>query len=298
MKRSTLLHGLKNTAIAFALAAVSAFIVIPADVQAAENDTTLVLAYAEQEGMGYIRSYQNEVLFKDSTEAKIGDVIRLSAAYYPKCTFDGWYVNGKLKTTNKDCSVTIDGKEPMLILSAKYSQNGEHLKGRAELDISKTTWGNRVCRFAPDSTVKDVAVTTAMVVQGEQCLAAFNTVKEDFTLARTYNITFTKYYNKNLETLAAPADLVFQIPTELQAPGRVFRMINVYKGQPTVCEDKDASETTLTFSTDKAGAYALVYRDTPATMPPEGVEIDPEMMVVPENLDPAQLAVIAATPAQ
>lgn len=271
----------KKTTFALIATAAAALAFAPAQADAAETGKTVVLAYAEQEGMGNITSCINDVAFKDSTEAQAGDVILVSAAYYPKCTFDGWYVNGVLKTTNKSCSVTVSD-EPMIILSAKYSQNGQHLKGHAELDISQTTWSNRVCRFAPDSTVKDVAVTTAMAVQGEQCLAAFNTVQEDFTLARTYNITFTKYYNKNLETLTAPADLVFQIPTELQAPGRVFRMINVYKGQPTVCEDKDSSETTLTFSTDKAGACALVYRDTPATMPPAGVEIDPEMMVTPE----------------
>lgn len=279
-----LFHFTKKLTFALTAAVVSSFFLMPAPVNAEEAAKVPVLAYAEQEGMGNITSYCNEAVFKDSTEAQAGDVIRVSAAYYPKCTFDGWYVNGILKTTAKNYSFTI-GEEAMYIVSAKYSQNGQHLKGHAELDISQTTWANRVCRFAPDSVVKDVAVTTAMAAQGEKCIEAFQSILGDFTLARTYNITFTKYYNKNLETLNAPADLVFQIPTELQAPGRVFRMINVYKGQPTVLEDSDASEATLTFSADKAGAYALVYRDTPASMPPEGVEIDPDMMVTPENLE-------------
>lgn len=279
-----LLHFTKNFAFALTTAAISAILFVPASVKAEEEKTVPVLTYAEQEGMGNITSYCNEAIFKDSIEAHSGDVIRVNAAYYPKCTFDGWYVNGTLKTLEKNYSFTV-ADEPMYIVSAKYSQNGQHLKGHAELDISQTSWANRVCRFAKDSVVKDVAVTTAMAVQGEKCIEAFHTVLGDFTLARTYNITFTKYYNKNLETLNAPADFVFQIPTELQAPGRIFRMINVYKGQPTVLEDIDSSETTITFSTDKAGAYALVYRDTPATMPPEDMEIDPGMMVTPENLE-------------
>lgn len=278
--------------------AISAFILAPTYADAAEDNEVLVLAYAEQEGMGNITSYHNEAMFKDSAEAQPGDVIRVSAEYYPKCTFEGWYVNGTLKTLEKNYSFTIAEDTPMYILSAKFRQNNEHLKGRAELDISQTNWTNRTCRFTNGTGAYDIAVTTSMALQGKECIAAFETVLDDFTIARTYNISFTKYYNKNLETLNAPADFVFQIPTELQAPGRVFRMINVYKGQPTVLEDMDASESTITFKNDKAGAYALVYRDTPATMPPEGVEIDPEMMVVPENLDPAQLAAIAATPAQ
>lgn len=278
--------------------AISAFILAPTYADAAEDNEVLVLAYAEQEGMGNITSYHNEAMFKDSAEAQPGDVIRVSAEYYPKCTFEGWYVNGTLKTLEKNYSFTIAEDTPMYILSAKFRQNNEHLKGRAELDISQTNWTNRTCRFTNGTGAYDIAVTTSMALQGKECIAAFETVLDDFTIARTYNISFTKYYNKNLETLNAPADFVFQIPTELQAPGRVFRMINVYKGQPTVLEDMDVSESTITFKNDKAGAYALVYRDTPATMPPEGVEIDPEMMVVPENLDPAQLAAIAATPAQ
>lgn len=280
------LSNLKKAALALVMTAAAGALFVSTQAEAAEaaDTKTVILAYAEQEGMGYITSTINDTAFKYSTEANAGDVIIIKAAYYPKCTFDGWYVNGVLKTTNKSCSVTANG-EPMIILSAKYSQNGQHLKGHAELDISQTTWGNRVCRFAQGSAVKDVAVTTAMAAQGEKCIEAFQSVLGDFTLARTYNITFTKYYNKNLEILNAPADLVFQIPTELQAPGRIFRMINVYKGQPTVLEDIDSSDTTLTFSADKAGAYALVYRDTPATMPEEGVEIDPGMMVTPENVE-------------
>ncbi len=292
-----LLNLAKKTTFVLATA-ISAFILAPTYADAAEDNEVLVLAYAEQEGMGNITSYHNEAMFKDSAEAQPGDVIRVSAEYYPKCTFEGWYVNGTLKTLEKNYSFTIAEDTPMYILSAKFRQNNEHLKGRAELDISQTNWTNRTCRFTNGTGAYDIAVTTSMALQGKECIAAFETVLDDFTIARTYNISFTKYYNKNLETLNAPADFVFQIPTELQAPGRVFRMINVYKGQPTVLEDMDASESTITFKNDKAGAYALVYRDTPATMPPEGVEIDPEMMVVPENLDPAQLAAIAATPAQ
>lgn len=253
-------------------ALAAALFLFPSPVRAQEAKAVPVLAYAEQEGMGNITSYCNEAVFKDSVEAHAGDVIRVSAAYYPKCTFEGWYVNGVLKTIEKNYSFTVSEASPMYIVSARFRQNGEHLKGRAELDISKTSWSNRACRFAEGSGSHYISVTTAMAVQGEQCIAAFETVLDDYTLARTYNITFTKYYDKNLETLDAPAAFVFQIPQELQAPGRVFRMISVYKGQPTVLEDADSSETTLTFTSDKAGAYALVYKDAPVQTPPEDAE--------------------------
>lgn len=282
MTHKRLLDFTKKTVLTL-IAVAAGLILVPASARAAEGGSILVLAYAEQEGMGNITSYCNETIFKDSVEAQSGDVIRVSAAYYPKCTFEGWYVNGTLKTIEKNYSFTVTEDSPMYIVSAKFRQNGEHLKGRAELDISQTSWSNRTCRFAEGSGSYNISVTTAMAVQGEQCIAAFESVLDDYTLARTYNITFTKYYNKNLETLDAPATFVFQIPQELQASGRIFRMINVYKGQPTVLEDADSSESTLTFTSDKAGAYALVYKDVPSSMPPEGVEIDPEMSVTPED---------------
>lgn len=244
----------KKAALITAVSAIS-FLAVPSHANAEEGDTCLVLAYADEEGMGHITSTCNDVPFKDSVEAKQGDVIIVKAEYYPRCTFDGWYVNGQLKSMEKSYSFTANG--PMCIATAVFRKNTEI----SHLPFSQTNWSNRVCRFAKGSGEYDMSVTTAMAVQGEACIAAFNTVLEDYKLARTYNITFTKPSGKNYETLNIPATLVFQIPQELQSPGRTFRMINVYKGQPTVMEDTDASDTTLTFVSDKAGAYALVYKD-------------------------------------
>lgn len=273
MIRKNILHTVRNLLLTTVFCSALGFFFVPATAKA-EEAAIPVVAYAEQEGMGNITSFLNEAPFKYSAEAASGDVIRVSAAYYPKCTFEGWYVNGVLKTTQKNYSFTVTADAPMYIVSAKFRQNGEQFHGRTELDISQTSWSNRTCRFAQGSGSYNISVTTAMAVQGEECMKAFSSVLDGYTLARTYNITFTKYYNKNLEKLDAPATLVFQIPQELQMPGRVFRMINVYKGQPTVLEDTDTSDTTITFVNDKAGAYALVYSDAPAVIPAEDAVAD------------------------
>lgn len=273
MIRKNILHTVRNLLLTAVVCSALGFFFAPATAKA-EETAIPVVAYAEQEGMGNITSFLNEAPFKYSAEAASGDVIRVSAAYYPKCTFEGWYVNGVLKTTQKNYSFTVTADAPMYIVSAKFRQNGEQFHGRTELDISQTSWSNRTCRFAQGSGSYNISVTTAMAAQGEECMKAFSSVLDDYTLARTYNITFTKYYNKNLEKLDAPAALVFQIPQELQMPGRVFRMLNVYKGQPTVLEDTDTSDTTITFVNDKAGAYALVYSDAPAVMPAEDAVAD------------------------
>lgn len=259
---------------------ISSLLYAPASVRA-EEESIYVLAYSEQEGMGTVTSYCNNTAFKDSVSARSGDVVTVYAQYFPKCTFEGWYVNGVAKSTQQSYSFTVSQDSPMYIITAKFRQNGDQFHGRTEMDISQTNWSNRTCRFADGSGAGDIAVTTAMAVQGEACMAAFESVLEDYRLARTYNITFTKYYNKNIEVLDEPADFVFQIPSELQLPGRTFRMIHVYEGQPTVLPDMDSSDSTVTFRNDKAGAYALVYYDAPAAIPDEDEEIDPYMTVTP-----------------
>ncbi len=254
--------------LAAASALLSAAFLLPllpaGQVKAAQTTGVPIAAYSEQEGMGSIQSYLNETPFRDTAEARPGDVIRVTASYYPLCTFEGWYVNGVCKSLAKDYSFTVDADTPMYTVAAKFRQNGEHLKGHAELDISKTSWPNRVCRFAAGSEVKDVAVTTSMAVQGPACMAAFASVSGSDVIARTYNITFTKYGRGDLAELEAPASLVFQIPQELVSYGRRFYLIHVAKGIPTVLEDTDAADETLTFTTEKAGAYALVYSDAAA----------------------------------
>ncbi len=272
---------LKKNGLLYLAAGILALLLMPAHVQAAGENDIHVLAYAEQEGMGAVTSYCNDTVFEDSVVAKPGDVILVSAEYYPKCTFEGWYLNGILKSTQKSCSFTVTADTPMYVVTARFRQNGEQFHNRAELDISRTNWANRTCRFAEGSGIKNVAVTTSMAVQGAACMAAFDSVLDDYTLARTYNITFTKYDNSTPETLQQPADLVFRIPADLQAQGRVFRMIHVYKGQPVVLMDADSSDSTITFRSDKAGAYALVYLDVPSSMPAD--EIDPLMSVTPED---------------
>lgn len=257
----------------------------PEQVKATENQECVVLVYAEQEGMGKVTATYKGVPFQNTIIVPQGESIVVNVEVYPKITFSGWKKNGEIKSTQYSYSFTADGS--MCIVSAAFRQSRDYVEyGKKSFlqDISTTNWSNRTCRFQKGSEVKDVAITTAMAVQGEQCMAAFNTVLEDYTLARTYNITFTKYYNKDMEKLTEAAPLVFQVPEELRLPGRTFRMINVYKGQPTVLEDMDVSDETITFNGQYAGAYALVYKDVPATIPGDAEleNIDPEFSVMPD----------------
>lgn len=232
----------------------------PIAANAEENSgDCLVLVINDQKGMGSVEASYNGVPFTDSITVPQGSCIILKAEYYPRCTFEGWWMNNELYRKEKNASITVTG--PMCVLTAKFDQQLSYTH-HFEQHFTQTSWVNQNCRFAKGHEQQYISITSSLVLQGEACIAAFNSVKEDYTIARTYNLTFTNEKKDTIdEKLATPAPLVMQIPEQLQAPNRVFRIINVFKGQPIAMDDEDADPTTITFTTDKSGAYALAYKD-------------------------------------
>lgn len=244
----------------FAFVCAAVVFTTPAKVQAEETaGDCLVLVINDQAGMGSIESYYNGQRFTDSITVPQGSVITLRAGYNRRCTFEGWWMNNELYRQQPNVDVTVSG--PMCVLTAKFDQQMSYNK-QAEQKFTQTSWVNQNCRFVKGKEVQYVSVTSSLVLQGEACINAFNLVKEDFSIARTYNITFTNQKkNELLKKLDAPTQFVMKIPEQLQAANREFRVINVFEGQPTVMADEDADPATITFTTDKSGAYALIYKD-------------------------------------
>ena len=245
----------------FAIVCAAVILTIPGKVHAEEaTGECLVLVVNDQAGMGTIESYYNDQKFTDSISVPQGSVIILKAGYYPRCTFEGWWINNELYRKEANASITVSG--PMCVITAKFDQQNSYMVKDQEQHFVQTSWVNQNCRFVKGKEMQYISVTSSLVLQGEACINAFNLVKEDYTIARTYNIIFTNQkkgeYPKKLN---APGQFVMQIPAQLQVEGRDFRLINVFEGQPTVLTDEDSDPTTITFTTDKAGAYALIYKD-------------------------------------
>ncbi len=248
----------------FAFVCAAIIMTVPARVQAEEADSDcLVLVVNDQVGMGKVESYCNGQKFTDSISVPQGSVIILKAEYYPRCTFEGWWINNELYRKEANASVTVNG--PMCVITAKFDQQNSYRIKDAEQKFVQTSWVNQNCRFVKGKALPYISVTSSLVLQGDACINAFNLVKEDFVIARTYNITFTNQktgdYPKKLNT---PSQFVMKVPDQLQAAGREFRLINVFEGQPTVLTDEDSDPATITFTTDKGGAYALIYKDVVA----------------------------------
>lgn len=104
----------------------------------------------------------------------------------------------------------------------------------------------------------NVNIQNAM--QGEKCFEVFKNVANDYTIARTYNIYpligTQKYSTDEKVTLS------LTIPEALCQENREFKLICVSQnGTPFIFEDQDEDSNTITISTDKFYAYALVYKD-------------------------------------
>lgn len=258
-----LLNKVKKS-IALLTVSATAMLSVPGLIAHAEEAaTTSVLVYSDQEGMGSVTSTANGIAFDYMSQVPEGSVIICHAAVNPRCVFEGWYVNGTLKSTSYDYSFVASGVQN--VATAHFRQVGQNfIAGSKHNDegISQTNWSNKITRFAEGSGSYDIAVTTSLVEQGEECMKAFGTVLEDFTIANTFNLTFNKTFAMPITKFENDQTLIFSIPTALQKAGREFRMISVFNGQPKVHEDLDDNGTTVTFETDTAGAYALVYRDT------------------------------------
>lgn len=105
-------------------------------------------------------------------------------------------------------------------------------------------------------------IKVANSVQGPLCQKVFESVLEDYSIARTYNI-FPGVYNLNnpVYELDSEVEMSLDIPKTLQREGRTFEMICVSNGKPYVLEDLDASVSSITIKTKYFYAYALCYKD-------------------------------------
>lgn len=104
------------------------------------------------------------------------------------------------------------------------------------------------------------SVTVANSIQGFLCWNAFDSVRGDYTIGRTYNIYPTdlgKVYQMD-----SKARITLTIPETLRAENRSFQMLVVTEdGKPAVLKDLDSASDTITFETDAYYAFALVYKD-------------------------------------
>ena len=103
-------------------------------------------------------------------------------------------------------------------------------------------------------------VTIMNSIQGFLCWNSFDSVRGNYTIARTYNIYPT--YSGMIYKMDSKAKITLTIPESLRAKNRSFRMIVVTEdGKATVLKDLDSDPNTITFETDTYYAFALVYRD-------------------------------------
>lgn len=119
-------------------------------------------------------------------------------------------------------------------------------------------------RFAPGYEAAGQAVTSQRIIQGEEYLGLIayylNYVYPDYNYGVSYTNMVTTG-DKEYAQFDTARNYQYQIPAELQSPGRQFKVIQVVNGQPTVLEDIDSSDATITFTTDRGTFnYSIIYK--------------------------------------
>jgi len=150
---------------------------------------------------------------------------------------------------------------PTQVVSSKGSSKQTVVKGWEPItpDEKKryAVVGREAVEYAADkANTYDVAIFNSM--QGPLCFDSFEAVLGDFTIGRTYNICPN---NSKVYSMSDSARITLTIPKALRKDGRVFKMICVTEnGAPYVLNDLDNNPNTITFSTNKFYAFALIYK--------------------------------------
>ncbi len=91
-------------------------------------------------------------------------------------------------------------------------------------------------------------------------------VNPGYTWGTAYSIESIGLGGKTVSDLSSVQTFTFDIPKDLQRAGRTFKIMMLVSnatGEVITFDDLDASNTTITFQTDKIGVtYALIYQDT------------------------------------
>lgn len=119
-------------------------------------------------------------------------------------------------------------------------------------------------RFAPGYEMTGRAVTSRIIKPGVEYLNVIawylNNTYPDYTYGQTYSNMVTMG-DQVYEAFDETKQYQLQIPAGMQSPGREFKVIQIVDGQPTVLEDLDSSDTTVTFATSRGSFhYSIIYR--------------------------------------
>jgi len=154
-----------------------------------------------------------------------------------------------------------------------YANNEEALKNRSaytDPDFYNASTYSSPLKYAKGSSGPAGASLRAMrKIQGYYLylhLSNFlSIVNPGFVWGTAYSVDSIGRDGKQVQQLTSPQTFVFDVPADLQRPGRVFKVMiltNNATGEVVTVEDLDMSDKTITFTTDKVGVcYALIYQD-------------------------------------
>ena len=214
----------------------------------------------------------------DSYNAKVGDLITITADTVSGKTFEKWVTSG--------ASVT-DAEEPV----TQFTMPAANVTIRATFveDTEDDNTGNTAATFT-DTTRTLYTVTRSNNYkvdmyhhdQGPECVQSFIFgAGTDYLVTSYWNIVINNDFN--IRETPGPITICLTLPADLQKTDRNWRMICVSRdGLVYSFADEDEEPETITFSPDRFYAFALCFNDTPEVVEADG---DAEVITVTDGTD-------------
>lgn len=244
---------------------------LPLLVQPGVNDATTTLTVTAANATGY-QWYKDGVAISGATNPSLtinqtgGD-----GEYYVVVSGNGKTVQSNTCTVQWTTNVgtVIVDVEPQPGVPPVSVPNVQALIDAALTQAEKDDIRNNnvtytvVLSVAP--AVADPTAVQKATSEGYTAAAHFDiTVEKDRLIGGTSQSGYPVF----VPNLSGGIDIVMGIPAEYQQAGRTFAMVRVHGGVGTMLADKDSSDSTITFASDKFSPYALVYKDPAPTPTP------------------------------
>lgn len=168
-----------------------------------------------------------------------------------------------------------------MVISNAFSDSSDRPADNIRTDsIDIPNWGVVAESFiADDEAIGALAgnkltihfdITNITGMEPEDDLAALMNAASQNNLAigNTFDITFLKEYNgltTNIKDLDVAAEFVLNIPDEIKADGRKFKILHVHDGQVEVLDNYSTDPNKVMFEANKLSTFAFAYETTDAS---------------------------------
>ena len=242
---------------------------------------TVVSPEAEKYAVNVIKPENGTVTVKGGkTEAYADETIELVITPDADYALDTVTVNGKVISGTsftmpaEDVTITVTFKKIGSADAEVVAPEGVSVAfAGSEEDILKAVFGDDYAALVAAGYKLDVVMTVKdeSAVSADDKALIEGALSDDMHIGLLVDVSLVKTQDGVSTAVASsskPVSFVIGVPDSIIADGRTYSVIRVHDGKAeNIGGTYDADNKTITVSSDKFSAYAVVYKDAPAPQP-------------------------------